>query len=94
MTDKDRNSEAVAPEPLPPEPNELAPAVRDVAYQLTHDLRDTHEDIRDAAAFAPLALVKAFNAFATRVAAHPRKTALAVILLGGAVGLFRRRRRR
>jgi hypothetical protein len=76
----------------PPETDELETAVRDVAYRLTHDMSDTADDLRDAAAFAPLAVVKAMNNLATRAAAHPRKLALTALLLAGAAGLIAWRR--
>lgn len=96
MTDDEFSAEAAAQASLPPEPDELEPAVRDVAYRLTHDLHDTGEDIRDAAAFAPVAVVKALNDLVTRAAAHPRKLALAVLLLAGGGGalLWRRLHRK
>ena len=40
------------------EPEEVATAICDVAYRLTHDPSNTPEDIRDALAFAPIATVK------------------------------------
>lgn len=76
------------------EARELEPAIRDVAYRLTHDLRDTGEDVRDAAAFAPLALMKVLNGLATRVSAHPRKLALGLGLVVTTLGMLRWRSRR
>jgi len=76
---------------LPLENRELEIAARDVAYRLTHDFHDTGEDLRDAAAFVPLAVVKALNGLATRAAAHPRKLALGIVLLAASILLLRRR---
>ncbi len=45
--------------------DELTPAIRDVAFRLTHDLSGTREDVRDALAFTPLALVKLLDRFVT-----------------------------
>lgn len=92
INDEASPSDAAAAD-LPPGPDELETAVRDVAYRLTHDLHDTGEDLRDAAAFAPLALAKGLNDLVTRAAAHPRKLALAVIAVATAVGLLGRRKR-
>ena len=49
-----------APDGLPPIPDEVGPAVQDVTFQLSHDLSDTPQDLRDAVAFAPLAAVIGF----------------------------------
>ena len=67
-----------------------APAIRDVAYRLTHDLSDTPDDLRDAVAFAPLATVKLAQQGASFLAARPRRTLLALagfaaIVMGFAV---------
>lgn len=77
------------PAELRPEPDELRPAVADVAWRLTHDLSDTPDDLRDALAFAPLAAVKAVAKVAGFMAARPRRTAAAV---AGAFAMLRRRR--
>lgn len=87
------------PDSIPDGPSgidEIAPAIRDVAYKLTHDLSDTPEDICDAIAFAPLALAKTLDGFASYILARPRRVAglVAGLLLSlAAVALLRRRRR-
>ncbi len=60
------------------ERDEIGAAMRDVTYRLTHDLADTREDLRDAAAFAPLAAVKVIERCATALTARPKRT-IAVI---------------
>lgn len=60
------------------EQDEIGAAIRDVTYRLTHDLADTREDLRDAAAFAPLAAVKVIERCATALTARPKRT-IAVI---------------
>ncbi|WP_133255219.1 hypothetical protein [Phenylobacterium kunshanense] len=77
-----------------PDPDEVGPAVRDVAHNLTHDLSDTPDDLRDAAAAAPLIAVKLAQRFAAAVAHRPER---AVAILAGVVALIwigRRERRR
>lgn len=91
MAEDDPATSADSPADLPPEPSELEIAARDVAYRLTHDLHDTGEDLRDAAAFAPLAVVKFLNSLATRVSAHPKKLAVGLVLLAASIGFLRRR---
>ena len=91
----DPKSPAGSTEP-PPEPDELGAAVRDVSYQLTHDLSDTPADLRDAAAFAPLALIKLAQRFARGLSSPGGRTAIlaggaAALLLVGVVWLGRRR---
>ncbi len=73
--------------------DEIGPAVRDVAFQLTHDLSDTREDLRDAIAFAPLAAVKLAHRCASYLAARPKRSlsVLAAVLLTG-FALARRKR--
>lgn len=78
---------------LPSGPSEIEPAVQDITYQLTHDISDTGENLRDAAAFAPVAVAKGLNDLVTRASAHPRKLGLALAAVA-AVGLFLRRRKR
>jgi len=76
------------------EVHELTPAFRDVAFRLTHELSDTPEDIRDALAFAPLALVKLLDRFVAYATARPKR-AIAIfagLLLVGAVVVTQRRR--
>lgn len=78
-----------------PEAHELTAAVEDIAYRLTHDLSDTSEDIRDAMAFAPLAVVKFLHTLEAEVRRRPKTaTALATALVAGigllAAGLWRR----
>ena len=75
--------------------DELTPAIRDVAYRLTHDLSDTREDIGDALAFAPVALVKLLDRFVAYAAARPKRAIamFAGLLLAGAVVVTQRRRR-
>lgn len=85
-----------APEGLAPAHDEVGPAVRDVAYQLTHDLSDTRSDLRDAVAFAPLAAVKLVQRCARYLAARPRRSlsvlaGLAAVVVAGAA-LTRRKR--
>lgn len=82
--------------PGPQRPDDLRPALRDVGYQLTHNLKDTPQDLRDAAAFAPLAIIKTINAWVSRGSAHPKRSGVALALLGLAValGLAARSRRR
>lgn len=70
----------------PRELEELAPAVRDVAHRLAHDLSDTPEDVRDALAFAPVAAAKVFQACANAISRHPRHTMLALAGLVAAIG--------
>jgi hypothetical protein len=82
--------------PRTTEPDELGPAVRDVSYQLTHDLSDTPADLRDAVAFAPLAMVKLAQRFARGLSRPGGRTALlagsaAALLLAGVVWARRRR---
>lgn len=77
-------------------PDEVGPAARDVAFQLTHDLSDTSKDLRDALAFAPLAAVKLAQQGAGYLAARPRRSlavlaGLAALLVAGAT-LARRKR--
>ena len=77
------------------EVDDLTPAIRDVAVRLTHDLSDTREDVRDALAFAPVALVKLLDRFVAYAAARPKR-AIAVfagLLLAGAVVVTQRHRR-
>lgn len=78
------------------EPNEVTPAIGDVAYRLTHDLSDTQEDIRDALAFAPLALVKSLESGLVYLATRPRRTAAIIgglLISAGLVGVLLRRRK-
>lgn len=56
------------------ERNEIGAAMGDGTYRLTHDLADTREDLRDAAAFAPLAAVKVIERCATALTARPKRT--------------------
>lgn len=83
------------PDKPPPERDEIGPAVRDVTYRLTHDLADTPEDLRDAAAFAPLAAVKFIERCATALAARPKRTIAAVAglaIVAAGVAIFWRRK--
>lgn len=80
----------------PPEPDEVGVAVRSVLYELTHDLSDTAENLRDAVAFAPLALIKLAQRSVSALSLPRHRAAL---LAGGAValllaGLAWRRRKR
>lgn len=71
-----------------PEARELTAAVEDVAYRLTHDLSDTPDDVRDAVAFAPLAVVKFLHHVAAEVRRRP-KTAIALVTAAAAgIGLL------
>lgn len=76
------------------EVDELTPAIRDVAVRLTHDLSDTREDVRDALAFAPVALVKLLDRFIAYAAARPKRAIamFAGLLLVGVVVTQRHRR--
>lgn len=79
------------PQPADPFPDaleELRPAVADVFYELTHGLSDTPEDLRDAAAFAPIGLVKALGGIADYLSARPKRTAATVGAALLAVGLL------
>jgi len=60
------------------EPDEVTPAIRDVAYRLTHDLKDTREDLRDAVAFAPLAAIKLAQRGTDLLTRRPRQTLLSL----------------
>ena len=75
--------------------DELTPAIRDVAFRLSHDLSDTREDIRDALAFAPVALVKLLDRFVAYAAARPKRAIakFAGLLLAGAVVVAQRHHR-
>ncbi len=88
---------------LPSEPfrpgsdaDEVGPAVRDMSYRLTHNLSDTPEDLRDAAALAPLVAVKLALKIAHAVTVRPRQTALAIVglavMLAGVAASRRKRR--
>ena len=81
-------------DPLRQDLNEVRPAVEDVVFELTHDLSDTPEDLRDAAAFAPIALVKALGGVADYLAARPRRTLAIAGTMLLAIGLFLAARRR
>lgn len=78
---------------LPPEGDEVAPAVGDVTYRLLHHLSDTPQDIRDAAALAPLALIKLAQQWARVLAARPTQAVLILAGLAAIVALKRRERR-
>ena len=75
--------------------DELTPAIGDVAFRLTHDLSDTREDVRDALAFAPVALVKLLDRFIAYAAARPKRAIamFAGLLLAGAVVVAQRHHR-
>lgn len=74
---------------------ELRTAVGDGAYGITHDLSDTADDLRDAAALAPVALIKGPTVLASAARPHPRKVALAVLsLMALAIAVGRGRGRR
>lgn len=79
-----------------PDPEELRAALGDVSYNLTHDLSDTPQDLRDAAAFAPLAAVKLAQRLALAIRRRPRHALLVAAGLGavalGVAALFQRRR--
>lgn len=92
MSDKTRPGDVDQPG-LPPEPDELEPAVRDIAYRLTHDASDTGQDLRDAVDFAPLAVAKGLNALITRASAYRGKFAVGLAVVAAVVGLIWRRRR-
>lgn len=68
---------------LPTVGDEIGPAIQDVGFQLTHDLSDTSDDLRDALAFAPLAAVKLAQRCAGYLAARPRRSlgVLAAVLV-------------
>lgn len=70
------------------EAGELDHALQDVAFQLTHGPSDTGRDLRDAAAFAPIATVKGLVRLVDGVRARPgRIWAIAGVLLLAA-GIF------
>ena len=78
------------------EARDLAAAVHDVTHRLTHDLSDTPEDIRDAVAFAPLALVKGLEIAGSWVHRRPKAMlAIGVAVVAGIAlgvgGVLRRR---
>lgn len=74
---------------------ELRTAVGDVAYRITHDLSDTADDLRDAAAFAPVALIKGLTVLASAARPHPRKLVIAALsFVALAIALRRGRGRR
>lgn len=77
------------------ERDEIGAAIRDVTYRLTHDLADTREDLRDAAAFAPLAAVKVVERCAAALAARPKRTIAAIaglaILAAGVAAIWRKK---
>ena len=79
----------------PVEPNDVGAAVREVSYQLTHDLSDTSENLRDAAAFAPLAAIKLAQRAASAASRPRNRTALVVFgaaaLLAGMAWLLHKR---
>jgi len=82
--------------PLQDETDELGPAIRDVSYQLVHDFSDTRDNIEDAVAFAPLALVKMVERGAHLIASWPKQVLVGIGGLAGAalaIVIFIRRKR-
>ena len=71
-----------------PEARELTAAVEDIAYRLTHDLSDTPDDVRDAVAFAPLAVVKFLHNLAAEVSRRPKATIALVTAAAAGIGLL------
>lgn len=67
--------------------SELRPAVGDVIYELAHDPCDTAADLRDALAFAPLAIVKGLGAAGDYFAARPRRVVAGALIGIGLLGL-------
>jgi len=78
---------------LPPDPPELQVALKAVAQDLTRDLDDTGDNLRDALDLAPIALVKGASAIA-RVVTRPRVVILSLALLGAAAAIIALRRQR
>jgi len=79
---------------LPPDLDEVTPALRDVTHRLLHDLSDTPEDLRDAAALAPLALIKLAQQSARALAARPKRTLLVLASLSAVLAGFAMSRRK
>lgn len=96
MSERKPMTRKPAPDGLPPIPDEVGPAVQDVTFQLSHDLSDTPQDLRDAVAFAPLAAVKLAQRFARHLAARPRRSlgVVAGLAAGVALGMALARRGR
>lgn len=95
MSKRKPKTKTPAPQGLAPAHDEVGSAVRDVAFQLTHDLSDTRSDLRDAVAFAPLAAVKLAQRCTRYLAARPRRSlsvlaGLAAVIMAAAA-LIRRR---
>lgn len=95
MSRRKIDQQGAPPDAPLPEPDEVGAAVRDVTYRLTHDLADTREDLRDAAAFAPLAAVKIIERCATALAARPKRTITAIagiaIVAAGVAAFWRKK---
>ena len=70
----------------------IAPAIRDVTYRLMHDLSDTPDDIRDAAALAPLALIKLAQQSARFLAERPKRTLLGLAFISVVLAVIAKRR--
>lgn len=95
MSRRKMDQRGAPPDAPLPEQDEVGAAVRDVTYRLTHDLADTREDLRDAAAFAPLAAVKVLERWATALAARPKRTIAAIVglaIVAAAVAAFWRKK--
>lgn len=77
---------------LPSEFDEIAPAIRDVTYRLMHDLSDTPGDIRDAAALAPLALIKLAQQSGRFLGKRPKRTLLGLAFIPVVLAVIAKRR--
>jgi hypothetical protein len=78
------------------EPEEVATAIGDVAYRLTHDPSNTPEDIRDALALAPIATVKIMQRGLAHLAMWPRRAmivSVGLLLSTCLAGILLRHRR-
>jgi hypothetical protein len=79
---------------LPPVPDEVRPAVGDIAYNLTRNLADTGEDLRDAFDVLPLAIAKRLHALAGLVRSHPARAAGLLVATAGLIGWVVAQRRK
>lgn len=81
---------------LPPDLDQVTPALRDVTQRLLHDLSDTPEDLLDAAALTPLVLIKLAQQSGRLVAERPVRALLILTTLSAmlAAAVKRRRKRR
>lgn len=85
-----------APDGLLPARDEVGPATQDLAFQLSHDLSDTAQNLRDAVAFAPLAAAKLAQRFGRDISTSPRRSLAVVAAVAAvvAIGVALARRRR